>query len=84
MRSKYMSVFNAFQAGERSESNTADYFLEEGEDVFSRYGSGIVSYFTIMRIALTFLGVVALAFVPIMLQYSSWSPEHFKTTSDTF
>ena len=84
LRSRYLSVYDAFQAGEHQESTEADYFLEKGEDPFSRYGSGIVSYFTIMRIALVYLVVVAIAFVPIMLQYYSWSPEHFRTKSETF
>jgi hypothetical protein len=55
-----------------SEQEEADFYLEEGEDIMGRYGSGIVSYFSLVKMSAFFLVMAVLAFVPLMMQYSSW------------
>jgi hypothetical protein len=37
-----------------------------------RYGVGIISYFSINRIAMLFLFVVVLMFYSVMQQYAKW------------
>ena len=55
-----------------SEVEDVDFFLEEGEDIMGRYGSGIVSYFSLIKMSSFFLIMAVLAFIPLMIQYSSW------------
>jgi|LakMenE01Jun11ns_1017448.scaffolds.fasta_scaffold8617562_1 hypothetical protein len=37
-----------------------------------RFGSGIISYFSLLKVNAFFLMVALAAFLPLMLQYSSW------------
>ena len=52
-----------------SEVEDADFFLEKGEDIMGRYGSGIVSYFSLLKMSSFFLSMAVLALIPLMIQY---------------
>ena len=38
----------------------------------TRYGSGMVSYFTLIKINIGFFALIYLLFLPVMLSYASW------------
>lgn len=52
-----------------------DFFLEEGEDPIGRLGYGIVSYFSLIRIFVFVFGFLTLAYMPLIMDFSTWT--HF-------
>ena len=75
------SIFNDM-TDKYSEEEEFDFHLEEGEDVMGRYGSGIVSYFSLIKMSAFFLVMAVLAFVPLMMQYSSWIHKQNEVTEN--
>ena len=55
-----------------SEEEDHDFFLEKDEDVMGRFGAGIVSYFSLIRISADFLVIASLLCIPLLIQFSSW------------
>ena len=68
--------------GELSEEKgqDKDYYLEEGKDVLSRYGIGILNYFSLNKIGTIFLLILTLSFFPVMQQYAKWSEKNYSTS----
>jgi len=79
--SKAFNIVDGIKGDESSEQEESDFFLEEGEDLMSRLGAGIVSYFSLVRIMSAFLILIALCFLPVMNQYASWQPDDADTKS---
>lgn len=69
-------------ADKHSEEEDVDFFLEKGEDVMGRFGSGMISYFSLLKISAFFLVMAVAAFLPLMLQYSSWTHAENEVTEN--
>ena len=55
-----------------SETEKQDFFFEEGEDVFSRFGAGIITYFHLIKISIFLFALAVFTTLPLMIQYSSF------------
>jgi hypothetical protein len=64
--SKAFNIVDGIRGDESSEQEESDFFLEEGENLMSRLGAGIVSYFSLVTVMAAFLILIALCFLPVM------------------
>jgi len=57
---------------EKSDDEEFDFFLEPGEDAIGRFGYGMVSYFTLIKLMTFYFFFLSLAYFPLMLNYAQW------------
>jgi len=67
-----------------SDCSDADFHLEDGEDAMTRYGSGMLSYFTLIKINIGFFALISLVFLPVMYSYASWHALHSNHVNPVF
>jgi len=61
-------------SGERGKNEPKfDFFLEEGEDAMTRFGYGIVSYFSLIYTFMIVFGLITCLNIPVMYNFSTWS-----------
>jgi hypothetical protein len=46
--------------------------LEPGEDAIGRFGYGMVSYFTVIKLLTFYFFFLSLAYLPLMMNYAQW------------
>ena len=67
-KKKLAQIFDDMQDA-YSEQEEHDFFLEKDEDVMGRFGAGIVSYFSLIRISAYFLVLASLVCIPLIFQF---------------